>query len=183
MYGKIDTVRNFSNFTHRYQKLPCTHRKIRNNHFARIENIKANFEGSFIGKAHIFLILTAPLAVWTKVPSSIQYIEEGSNATIAWDYDLNGEVIQFAKWGKLKSDNGWDKSFIMRSFNAAKAQVVASFADKINWIANATMVIINVTVQDSGNYGCSIDLLSGRNIISSMQLNVFRKQFHDVIIL
>eukprot|EP00795_Rhopilema_esculentum_P016392 gene16392-7794_t len=137
-------------------------------------NLRQCFYIFFLISSSLYWKIATPLALWTKVPPSIQYIEEGSNATIAWDYDLNGEVIQFAKWGKLKSDNGWDKSFIMRSFNAAKAQVVASFADKINWIANATMVIINVTVQDSGIYGCSIDLLSGRNIISSMQLNVFR---------
>ena len=87
---------------------------------------------------------------------------------------MKGRAVFFARWGRVKGDRKWDKSYIMRGKDDLKAEVVATFASKVQWIANATMVIMNASLSDSGKYGCSIDLDNGETMESFTELEVLR---------
>ena len=94
---------------------------------------------------------------------------------LEWDYNLNGHAISFAKWGRLKKDQSWDKSYITRGKDDSVASVLPMLVSKVQWAANATMVIMNASLSDAGYYGCSIDLDDGRHMISSTELEVLRE--------
>ena len=118
---------------------------------------------------------TESQSVWTKTPPDVVQAQLGANVTLVWDYDLKGKTIFFAKWGKLKEDKSWDRSYIMRGKEDSEANVLPMFIGKIRWIANATMVIINASLSDIGIYGCSIDLNNGNPMTRNTQLEVFRE--------
>ena len=94
---------------------------------------------------------------------------------LEWDYNLNGHAISFAKWGRLKKDQSWDKSYITRGKDDSVASVLPMLVSKVQWAANATMVIMNASLSDAGYYGCSIDLDDGRHMISSTEIEVLRE--------
>ena len=114
-------------------------------------------------------------SAWIKEPPAKVQVEHGLNAVLEWDYDLNGRAISFAKWGKVEKDQSWDKSYITRGEGDSVATVLPMHKSKVQWIANATMVVMNASLSDAGYYGCSIDLSDGTHIKSSTELEVFRE--------
>lgn len=61
----------------------------------------------------------------------------------------------------------------MRGLGDRRAEVLEAVKDKVKWIANGTMVIMNASLSDTGKYGCSIDLNDGNTMTSYTRLEVF----------
>ena len=120
-----------------------------------------------------FLIAAEPR--WTKEPPQNFYVEETANATFTWEYNLQGNALQFAKWGMVKEDKTWDKSFITQVANSPTADVVEKYQGKVQWKPTAVMILINVTVEESRLYGCVVNAAGGHTLDSTVRLNVFRK--------
>ena len=112
--------------------------------------------------------------VWTKHPEDNIYALIGSDASFIWDYDSKGDTLEFAKWGETEQ-NAVKKFFLFIASPKANATVIASKTGKVEWLPNATMIFINVTLADNGNYGCSLDFTSGEHLFDSTTLTVVSK--------
>ena len=108
---------------------------------------------------------------WVQEPNNLTETVEGENITLRWDYNLTGDTVFQVLWidkknmetiGRLSSNNpvvfdGYETRF------------------KINANEKATLIILHVTRNDTGEYGCEVQTGRGKKLTSVIRLDVLCK--------
>ncbi|KXJ11358.1 Limbic system-associated membrane protein [Exaiptasia diaphana] len=120
-------------------------------------------------------------ARFTRVPPSKVYVVKGDTARFEWDYHVDNRMNEFdfisPRWifydrnNKYKARIGYDNRFDGWKFtidNRCPPRLLSPSV-RVSKESNATLVITNVTMADSGIYGCL--LLLSRGSWSSMPIS------------
>ena len=106
---------------------------------------------------------------WVQEPNNLTEVVEGeNNITLMWDYNLTGDSVFQVQWfdkkrgktiGRLSSNNPV-------VFEDYKPRF------KINADEKATLIILNVTRDDTGEYRCEVQTQGGETLDSVIRLDV-----------
>lgn len=116
----------------------------------------------------MFLVLT---------PVDPLQAQSGTNVTLLWDYTGSKPLIS-ALWGILDEGNSI-KTIIAQKHGNNDVQYLSSYRDRTFIQGRASLTLIDVTVSDSGRYGCQLTFMGEPSpIINSTRLIVSGKHFY-----
>ena len=118
--------------------------------------------------AQVFFVLT---------PVDPLQAQSGANATLLWDFTGSKPLIS-AIWGILDEGNSL-KTNIAQKLGNNDVQYWSSYKDRAFIQGRASLTLIDVTVDDSGRYGCQLTFMGEPSpIINSTSLIVSGKHFY-----
>ena len=98
---------------------------------------------------------------------------EGRNATLRWDYNLDGSALRDVEWTERTTGQ------IIGDIRPPSSPVVfPNFRPRFRISeteTEATLTIINVTESDTGEYSCRVQTQDLQQIISTVRLDVLRE--------
>ena len=110
---------------------------------------------------------------WDREPSNTTEAVEGRNATLRWDYNLDGGTLRVVEWTDRTTGQ------IIGDIRPPSGPVVfPNFRPRFKISeteTEATLTIINVTESDAGEYSCRVQTQYFQQIISTVRLDVLRK--------
>ena len=118
-----------------------------------------------------FLLITETILRWVQEPNSPTEAVEGENITLRWDYNLTGDTVFLVQWIDKKS---------VKNIGRLSSNNPVVFDDyktrfKINANDKATLIILYVTRNDTGEYGCEVQTQGGKTLNSVIRLDVLCK--------
>ena len=122
-------------------------------------------------KFNFFLLITETILRWVQEPNNPTEAAEGENITLRWDYNLTGDTVFLVHWIDKKS---------VKNIGRLSSNNPVVFDDyktrfKINANDKATLIIFNVTRNDTGEYGCEVQTQGGETLNSVIRLDVLCK--------
>ena len=108
---------------------------------------------------------------WVQEPNSPTEVVEDKSITLRWDYNLTGDTVFQVQWIDKKS---------VKNIGRLSSNNPVVFDDykprfKINATDKATLIILNVTRNDTGEYGCEVQTQGGKMLNSVIRLDVLCK--------
>ncbi|XP_031573305.1 uncharacterized protein LOC116307281 [Actinia tenebrosa] len=133
-----------------------------------------------------FVQIAKGQARFTEVPPSMLYVSVGKTARFVWDYTVDNRKNDFQEFSPIwsfywpnnsESIIGYELVFKQRQWTINHKTCPKQFFSptRVSLESNATLVIQNVTVGDSGTYGCSLVLTKTDPIRSKVKLVVTSK--------
>ena len=113
--------------------------------------------------------------IFTQEPKATLYRQEGSNAVLTWDYKETDE-LQFIIWRVLNKTDGNIVSLLVENktgYVLYTANALSAYGtERLKKEGNATLVIKNITFEDSTKYRCILRGKTGATVESIVELVV-----------
>ena len=108
---------------------------------------------------------------WVQEPNNPTEVVEGENITLRWDYNLTGDTVYQVQWIDKKNVEsiGRLSSNIPVVFDGYETHFAINANEK------ATLIILHVTRNDTGQYGCEVQTGRGKKLNSVIQIDVLCK--------
>ncbi|EDO26149.1 predicted protein, partial [Nematostella vectensis] len=134
----------------------------------------------FVGLLSLSFTFIAECSVrFTKVPSEVLYVSNGSTAKLTWRYSTTNRSAELSEpsitWSFYESSNAsgvqlaeekQDKTWTISGTCPDRLRARLKQAD------SASIIIVNVTLEDNGIYECSLRTRVGPTILNTTQLVV-----------
>ncbi|KAJ7371878.1 otolith morphogenesis [Desmophyllum pertusum] len=121
--------------------------------------------------------------VFTQEPGAELYLQEGSNAVLTWDYTVDDKATELNSiiwkvynktYVTLLAEN---KNGVIQYTSIALS---AYGSERLKKVGNATLVLKDITFEDSTNYRCILRGENGKDSKSTVELIVTGNSFnHD----
>ena len=103
--------------------------------------------------------------VFTKKPPSTVYVKKGSNAVLKWEYnvDRNPAELKFITWKVLVKALRKYKEMIVEDDGIVSPHpgLPAAYVHRVEKKRQATLIVKNVTFEDSTKFQCVLTLYGG----------------------
>ena len=123
-----------------------------------------------MSKLYPFSAIVETALRWEQEPSNTTEVVGGRNATLRWDYNLDGGTLRVVEWTERTTGQS-----IGEIRPPSSPVVFPSFRPRFMISEKATLVIINVTRNDTGEYSCRAQTQDSQTIISTVWLEVLCK--------
>ena len=126
---------------------------------------------------NLFFFFTEGAVGFTEKPSATLYFMKGSTATMKWDYEVDDREVEL-KYIIWRVRNKTDYNFYPLLFEDNKGNVNIStkmpqvYVGRVEKTGRATLVIKNLTYEDTTRYICILDQKVGHDVYSPVELVV-----------
>lgn len=101
-----------------------------------------------------YVVRFSDAQVFVVTPTNPIQAQYGTNVTLHWNY-ISIKPVTLVLWGILDEENKF-QSVIAQKNGSNEVQYLASYRERARIQAQATLVLIDVKVNDSGRYGCQL---------------------------
>ena len=131
---------------------------------------------------NLFFLFTEGAVGFTEKPNSTLYFMKGSTATMKWDYNVEDKEAQLSYiiWRVRNKTSSEDYSLLFEDNKGnvnISTQMPRMYVGRVEKIGRATLVIKNLTYEDTTRYICILDRKVGQNLVSPVELVVTGTDF------
>ena len=120
----------------------------------------------FVGLTVVFFVFTDGTLVYTKEPSNTVYVLRGNNLTLKWEFYIDNKPpadFKFATWDVFVEGVGWRKMIGQDTDGTVfiHNERPPLYSGRVEKRDQATLIIKNMTSEDSSRYRCVLTALNG----------------------